>query len=97
MSSTSAGIAFLVTLVVALAVVHVPFGDYMFRVYTSERNTAVERLIYRFIGADPKADQSAASYARSVLAFSAVSVMCLFALLLCRAGCHCILTSRERR
>lgn len=82
MSSTSAGIAFLVTLVVALAVVHVPFGDYMFRVYTSERNTAVERLIYRFIGADPKADQSAASYARSVLAFSAVSVMCLFALLL---------------
>jgi potassium-transporting ATPase potassium-binding subunit len=67
-------------LVVALAVVHVPLGDYMYRVYSSEKHWGSERFIYRLIGANPKSEQSWASYARSVLAFSAVSIVFLFLL-----------------
>ncbi|KMO76697.1 potassium-transporting ATPase subunit KdpA [Mycolicibacterium chlorophenolicum] len=80
MSSTTAGILFLVSLVVALAAVHVPLGDYMYRVYTSDKHLGGERVIYRLIGADPKAEQTWGAYARSVLAFSAVSILFLFVL-----------------
>jgi K+-transporting ATPase ATPase A chain len=77
-STTGAGIAFLALLVVALVAVHVPLGDYMYRVYTSERDWRIEKLAYRIIGANPKAQQPWFAYARSVLAFSAVSVLFLF-------------------
>ena len=78
MSTTTAGILFLAVLVLALAAVHVPSGDYMYRVYDSERIPASNASIYRLIGADPKAEQTWGAYARSVLAFSAVSVLFLF-------------------
>lgn len=78
MTTTSAGIAFLVLLIAALVAVHVPFGDYMYRVYNSEKDYTVERAIYRVIGADPKSEQTWGAYARSVLAFSAISVLFLF-------------------
>lgn len=78
MSSTTAGILFLVSLVVALAAVHVPLGDYMYRVYSSTKDSRIEKGIYRIIGADPKAEQTWGAYARSVLAFSAVSILFLF-------------------
>jgi K+-transporting ATPase ATPase A chain len=77
-STTTAGILFLVSLIVALAAVHVPLGDYMYRVYTSDKDSRGERVIYRLIGADPKAEQTWGAYARSVLAFSAVSILFLF-------------------
>jgi len=77
-SSTTAGILFLVSLIVALVVVHVPFGDYMYRVYSSDKHSRVERSIYRLIGADPKSEQSWGAYARSVLAFSAIGILFLF-------------------
>ncbi|MGZ8801720.1 MAG: potassium-transporting ATPase subunit KdpA, partial [Mycobacterium sp.] len=80
MSGTTAGILFLVALVVALAAVHVPLGDYMYRVYTTEKHLGGERVIYRLIGADPKAQQTWGAYVRSVLAFSAVSILFLFIL-----------------
>jgi K+-transporting ATPase ATPase A chain len=78
MSGTLAGVTFLLTLIVALAAVHVPLGDYMYRVYSSEKDTAPERFVYRMIGADPKSEQTWGAYARSVLAFAAVSVLMLF-------------------
>ena len=78
MSSTVAGIAFLVLLVAALAAAHVPLGDYMFRVYTSPRDSKVEKAIYRIVGIDSKAEQAWRGYARNVLAFSAVGVLFLF-------------------
>ncbi|WP_418003375.1 potassium-transporting ATPase subunit KdpA [Mycobacterium sp. PDNC021] len=78
MSTTAAGIAFLLSLIVALAAVHVPLGDYMFRVYTSEKHSRAERLIYKAIGADPHAEQNWGAYARSALAFSAISLLFLF-------------------
>jgi potassium-transporting ATPase potassium-binding subunit len=77
-TTTGAGIAFLALLVAALVAVHVPLGDYMYRVYTSERDWRIEKLAYRIIGANPKAQQPWFAYARSVLAFSAVSVLFLF-------------------
>ena len=65
-------------LVLALVAVHVPLGDYMYRVYTSPRDWRVEKAVYRVIGADPEAEQTWPAYARSLLAFSAVSVLFLF-------------------
>nr|A3Q5E2.1 RecName: Full=Potassium-transporting ATPase potassium-binding subunit; AltName: Full=ATP phosphohydrolase [potassium-transporting] A chain; AltName: Full=Potassium-binding and translocating subunit A; AltName: Full=Potassium-translocating ATPase A chain [Mycobacterium sp. JLS] len=80
MSTTTAGILFALSLAVALAAVHVPLGDYMYRVYASEKHWRAERVAYRLIGADPAAEQGWGSYARSVLAFSAVSILFLFGL-----------------
>jgi potassium-transporting ATPase potassium-binding subunit len=74
-STSTAGIALLV---LALVAVHVPLGDYMYRVYTSANDWRIEKAIYRVIGADPKAEQPWYAYARSLLAFSAVSVLFLF-------------------
>jgi len=78
MTSTAAGIVFLTVLVVALAAAHVPFGDYMYRVYTSDKHSRVEKLTYRLMGASPDSEQTWGAYARSVLAFSAVSILFLF-------------------
>ena len=78
MSATAAGVLFFLALIVALAAVHVPLGDYMYRVYSSTKDSRLERLLYRAIGADPKAEQTWGAYARSVLAFSAVSLLFLF-------------------
>lgn len=80
MSSTTAGILFLASLILALVAVHVPLGDYMYRVFNSDKHSRVERVIYRVIGANPSAQQGWGAYARSVLAFSAVSLLGLFTL-----------------
>jgi K+-transporting ATPase ATPase A chain len=77
-TTTTAGILFLALLVAVIALVHVPLGDYMFRVYIGDKDSRAERLIYRVIGADPRSEQTWGSYARSVLAFSAVSILVLF-------------------
>ncbi|QIS21729.1 potassium-transporting ATPase subunit KdpA [Nocardia terpenica] len=78
MNTTTAGIVFAAALVIALAVVHIPLGDYMYRVYSSEKHSRAERVIYRAIGVQPGVEQTWGVYARSVLAFSAVSVLFLF-------------------
>lgn len=80
MTTTTAGLLFLAALVVVLAATHAPLGDYMYRVYNGEKNTRIERGIYKLIGADPKAEQTWGAYTRSVLAFSAVSIVFLFVL-----------------
>jgi potassium-transporting ATPase potassium-binding subunit len=81
MPESLAGLLFIATLVVALAVVHRPLGDLLHWIATSPRDLAPERLTYRAVGADPKGEQSWTAYARSVLAFSAISVLFLYALL----------------
>ena len=80
MSGTAAGLVFLALLILALAAVHVPLGDYMYRVYSAKKHSRTERFIYRLIGASPDAEQTWKTYARSLLAFSAVSVIFLFVL-----------------
>jgi len=79
MSSTAAGVLFIVVLIAALVAAYRPFGDFMFRAITGEKHHRVERIVYRTIGANPDAEQSWPSYARSVLAFSAVSILFLYA------------------
>ena len=81
MNTTTAGILFVATLALALAATYRPFGDYMARVFESEKHLGPERLVYRLTGVDPDADQSWGVYLRSVLAFSAVSVLALYAFL----------------
>ncbi|MEU7988125.1 potassium-transporting ATPase subunit KdpA [Streptosporangium canum] len=80
MSPTLAGILFIGSLVLALALTHRPLGDYMYRVYTGTKHNAVERMIYRAIGVRPDAEQKWSVYARGVLAFSLVSVLFLYGL-----------------
>ncbi|MGH3330549.1 MAG: potassium-transporting ATPase subunit KdpA [Nocardioidaceae bacterium] len=80
MSDTAAALLQVAALLIALAVCYRPLGGYMARVYTSDRHTRVERGLYRVMGVDPDADQRWPVYARSVLAFSLVSVVGLYAL-----------------
>jgi K+-transporting ATPase ATPase A chain len=78
MTTTTAAVLMIAAIVAVLAILHVPLGDYMARVYTSGRHLAVERGVYRLVGVDPDRDQTWGAYARSVLAFSAVSVLFLY-------------------
>ena len=78
MNTTTAAVLMIAAIVAVLAIVHVPFGDYMARVYTSPRHLAVERGMYRLVGVDGDREQTWGVYARSVLAFSAVSVLFLY-------------------
>ncbi|MGC4959370.1 potassium-transporting ATPase subunit KdpA [Actinomadura citrea] len=80
MGSTTAGIVFIASLLLALAAVHVPLGDYMYRVYSSPRHSRVERALYKVMGVDSEGEQTWGVYARSVLAFSLVSVLVLYGL-----------------
>jgi potassium-transporting ATPase potassium-binding subunit len=81
MSESLAGLLFVASLAAALVVVHRPLGDLLYWIATSPRDLALERFAYRLVGADPKSEQSWSVYARSVLAFSAVSVLFLYGLL----------------
>ncbi|WP_326796879.1 potassium-transporting ATPase subunit KdpA [Streptomyces sp. NBC_01808] len=67
-------------LVVALALVHRPLGDYMAGVYGGKKHSRVERWIYRVIGADPDAEMRWPAYLRAVLAFSLAGVLFLYLL-----------------
>ena len=80
MSDTTAGLLQVGLLIAALAACYRPLGAYMARVYESENDTRAERVIYRVMGVDPKADQRWPAYARALLAFSAVSVLFLYAM-----------------
>ncbi|WP_412903120.1 potassium-transporting ATPase subunit KdpA [Aeromicrobium sp. 179-A 4D2 NHS] len=79
------GLLSIAVLLTLLAVLYVPLGDYMARVYTSSRHLRVERLVYRFTGVSPDAEQSPRSYAISVVGFSLVSVAVLMAILMGQA------------
>ena len=80
MSDAAAGWLQFLVLVGALALVHRPLGDWMARVFTTERHWRVERLVYRAVGVDADSEQRWPTYLRSVLAFSAVGVLLLYLL-----------------
>lgn len=81
MSGTAAGVAFVASLVLVLVLVHRPVGNLLHATATSERDLRAERVVYRLVGVDARSEQSWVVYARSVLAFSAVSVLFLYAFL----------------
>jgi potassium-transporting ATPase potassium-binding subunit len=78
MNSSLAGVLQIVLLVLALAVFYKPLGDYIARIFTSEKHSRVELGLYRLIGIDKDADQKWGTYARSLLAFSFVSVLLVY-------------------
>lgn len=67
-------------LILLLAVCYRPLGDYLARVFTADRDWRVERAAYRVLGVDSGREQAWRSYLRSVIAFSAVSVVLLYLL-----------------
>ena len=81
-TTTRTEIIFFVTLAIALArdvpAVRRLHGK---RVFESEKHLAPERWIYRVARIDPDAEQTWGVYLRSVLAFSLVSVLVLYAFL----------------
>ncbi|WBP85162.1 potassium-transporting ATPase subunit KdpA [Kitasatospora cathayae] len=81
MSATLAGWLQALALVGALALCYRPLGDYIAKLLTTAKHLRVERGIYRLIGVDGDADQRWPVYLRSVLAFSAVSVLFLYGLI----------------
>ncbi|MBF4766945.1 potassium-transporting ATPase subunit KdpA [Nocardioides agariphilus] len=80
MSDTSAGLLQVGALIAALALCYRPLGAHMARALSSEHDLRVERLVYRLVGVDPRADQRWTVYAVSVLAFSLASVAGLYVL-----------------
>ncbi|MEU6218976.1 potassium-transporting ATPase subunit KdpA [Streptomyces sp. NPDC047022] len=74
------GVLQLLALIGALALCYVPLGNYMARVYSSDKHLRVEKWIYKGIGANPDTEMRWPAYLRGVLAFSAVSVLFLYLL-----------------
>ncbi|MCD1287638.1 potassium-transporting ATPase subunit KdpA [Brevibacterium sp. CCUG 69071] len=75
------GITQILLVLALLAAANAPLGAYMAHVFTTDRDTKVEALFYRITGIDPGSEQRWRVYLFSVLAFSAVSIGVLFALL----------------
>ncbi|MDT7576252.1 MAG: potassium-transporting ATPase potassium-binding subunit, partial [Pseudonocardiales bacterium] len=78
MNDTVAGLLQLGALVVLLAAVYVPLGDYMARVFTGERHLRVEKAIYRVARVDADSGQRFPTYAAALLAFSFSGVVLLY-------------------
>ncbi|HLK01980.1 MAG TPA: potassium-transporting ATPase subunit KdpA, partial [Streptosporangiaceae bacterium] len=79
MNAALAGFLQVGLLIAALAICYRPLGDYIAHVVTTDKDWRVEKAIYRTMGVDSKADMRWSVYARSVLAFSAISVLAVYA------------------
>ncbi|MDX2852701.1 potassium-transporting ATPase subunit KdpA [Actinacidiphila glaucinigra] len=90
MNDTLAGWLQILALVGALALSYRPLGDHIAHTLTTAKHLRVERLAYRLGGVDGDADQKWSVYLRSVLAFSAVSVLFLYAFM--RLQSHLLLS-----
>jgi K+-transporting ATPase ATPase A chain len=78
MNSALAGWLQVALLVAALAACYIPLGNYIAKIFTTDKHWRVERGIFKLTGIDPTVDQTWGSYLRSMLAFSAVSVLFLY-------------------
>ncbi|GAA2174838.1 potassium-transporting ATPase subunit KdpA [Agrococcus versicolor] len=70
----------LLTVLVALALVHRPLGDFLAHTYTSKRDLRIERGLYRVMGVDSSSEQTWQAYARAILAFSLVGLLAVYLL-----------------
>ena len=78
MSDTLAGLLQVGALVLLLAIVYVPLGDYMARVFTSPKHLRVEKVLYKIVRVDPNAEQRWTTYAAGILGLSFVGVVVLY-------------------
>jgi K+-transporting ATPase ATPase A chain len=81
MSDGTAGILQIALLVALLTAVHVPLGDFIARTLTSTEHLRIERGAYRLLRVDGDADTRWPVYALSVVGFSTVSIVVLYAFL----------------
>ncbi|AMO90913.1 K+-transporting ATPase, A subunit [Corynebacterium simulans] len=63
-----------------LAVLYVPLGGYMAKVFTGANDLKIEKAIYKVLGVDSSARQTWRRYAGSLLAFSMFSIIVLYLL-----------------
>ncbi|RJT77775.1 potassium-transporting ATPase subunit KdpA [Arthrobacter cheniae] len=70
----------LLTVVVVLALLYRPLGDYMARTFTGMKDLRVERGFYRILGVDSASYQPWRSYLTGVLSFSVVGVLLVYVL-----------------
>ncbi|GLZ31821.1 potassium-transporting ATPase potassium-binding subunit [Lentzea sp. NBRC 105346] len=80
MSPTVSGLVQVGILVVALAAVYRPLGDYMARVFSATKHSKFELAIYKAVRVNPDSEQKWSTYAFGVLGFSFVSVAFLYLL-----------------
>jgi K+-transporting ATPase ATPase A chain len=80
-SSTLAGWLQAGLLVAALAACYIPLGNYIAKIFGTSKHWKIERAIFTATGIDPDADQTWGQYLRSMLAFSAVSVLVLYGMM----------------
>ncbi|MFD9893147.1 potassium-transporting ATPase subunit KdpA [Amycolatopsis sp. NPDC059027] len=80
MSDTAAGFLQVGLLLVALAVVYKPLGDYMAKVFSTEKHLKVEKGLYKVARVDPDTEQHWKTYASGVLGFSFVAIILLYLL-----------------
>ena len=80
MNSALAGWLQVALLVAALTACYIPLGNYIAHIFTTDRHWRVERGVFKLIGVNPAVDQKWSAYLRSMLAFSAVSVLFLYGL-----------------
>ncbi|WP_457100214.1 potassium-transporting ATPase subunit KdpA [Microbacterium sp. P5_E9] len=74
------GVLQLATLILILALLYRPLGDYIAHSYQSRKDLRIERGLYRLIGVDPASAQTWQAYLRGVLVFSATGVLFVYAL-----------------
>ena len=73
-------VAQLATIAAIVAILYRPLGDYMAHVFTTTRDLRVERGFYRLIGVNPTSEQSWGAYLRSILSFSVLGILLVYAL-----------------
>ena len=82
MGDTAAGLLTIGVLVLLLVATHAPLGAYLANVFTTDRHWRIERRAYRTVGVNPDQEQPWTVYAASVGAFSVVSFLLLFLVIL---------------
>ena len=82
MGDTAAGLLTIGVLVLLLVATHAPLGAYLANVFTTDRHWRIERRAYRIVGVNPDQEQPWTVYAASVGAFSVLSFLLLFLVIL---------------
>jgi K+-transporting ATPase ATPase A chain len=82
MGDTLTGLLTIGVLVLLLAATHAPVGAHLANVFTTETHWRVERLAYRICGVNSDQEQPWTVYAASVGAFSGLSFVLLFLVIL---------------
>ncbi|MBV8081046.1 MAG: potassium-transporting ATPase subunit KdpA, partial [Actinobacteria bacterium] len=74
------GISQIVVYAVVLVALAYPLGLWMARVYTRERGDVLERGFCRFLGVDARREQDWRSYGKTVLVFSVLFFLLVYAM-----------------